>query len=128
MTYVILCYRDEGVIDASGRETETQVGRRLDALLEQMLVGDVLGFGARLLPTTTATTLRRLRGGPFVTDGPSSVSGEQLLGVYLVDCETLDAALYVAARFAEMEPGGIYEVRPTARTFTPALVHEAPHA
>jgi hypothetical protein len=70
-----------------------------------------LGPVARLLPTTAAATLRK-DDPPVVLDGPYAETKEQLLGFYVVDCESLDAALDVARDLGAANPGGAYEIRP----------------
>src|SRR5260370_2527298 len=71
-----------------------------------------LGPVARLLPTTAATTLRKGKE-PVVIDGPFAETKEQLLGFYVIDCETLEAAIATARELAEANPGpGAYEIRP----------------
>jgi hypothetical protein len=70
-----------------------------------------LGPVARLLPTTAAATLRK-DDPPVVLDGPYAETKEQLLGFYVVDCESLDAALDVARDLGAVNPGGAYEIRP----------------
>jgi len=113
MPYVILCYRDERVIDAASREREAQIEARLDAAVATLVEHGVISLAISLLASTTSTTLRLLRGAPFVCDGPAVESGLQLQHVYLADCGNLDDALAVAGRLAVLEPGGVYEVRPT---------------
>jgi len=70
-----------------------------------------LGPVARLLPTTSATTLRK-DNPPLVIDGPYAETKEQLLGFYVVDCKNLDEALDVARDLSAANPGGAYEIRP----------------
>ena len=72
---------------------------------------------ARLLPTTSATTLRK-EDPPLVIDGPFAETKEQLLGFYVVDCKNLDDALDVARDLGRANPGGAYEIRPVG-LFTP---------
>ena len=80
-----------------------------------------LGPVARLLPTVTATTLRKDRYPPLVIDGPFAETKEQLLGFYVVDCAGLEEALAVARELGEANPGGAYEVRPIG-TFRPGTL------
>lgn len=47
-------------------------------------------------------------------DGPFAETKEQLLGFYVVDCESLDGALQVAQDLGKANPGGSYEIRPIA--------------
>jgi len=70
-----------------------------------------------LLPTTAATTLRKTSGEPLVIDGPFAETKEQLLGVFIVDVETLDEALDIARDLAAAKTGSSYEIRPIALYF-----------
>ena len=72
---------------------------------------------ARLLPTTSATTLRK-EDPPLVIDGPFAETKEQLLGFYVIDAKNLDDALEVARDLGRANPGGAYEIRPVGY-FTP---------
>jgi hypothetical protein len=67
----------------------------------------------RLLPAATATTVRVRNGKTSVTDGPFAETKEQLGGYYLIEAQSVDEAIQVAARI----PGasiGCVEVRPVA--------------
>jgi hypothetical protein len=50
-------------------------------------------------------------GRTIVTDGPFAEAKEQLAGFYLIDCETPDRAVEIAARIPEAEFGAV-EIRP----------------
>ena len=69
---------------------------------------------ARLLPTTSATTLRKSEDPPLIIDGPFAETKEQLLGFYVIEVADLDDALEVARELAGANPGGAYELRPIA--------------
>ncbi|SFF53915.1 Uncharacterized conserved protein [Methylobacterium sp. yr596] len=71
-----------------------------------------LGPSLRLLPTSTATTLRKASEPPLVIDGPFAETKEQLLGFYVVEVADLDEALEIARDLAAANPGGAYELRP----------------
>ena len=64
------------------------------------------------MPTSAATTLRKDRDPPLVLDGPFAETKEQLLGFYVVECDSLDAAIDVAKELGAANPGGCYEFRP----------------
>jgi hypothetical protein len=68
--------------------------------------------------TDAARTLKKDRDPFVVLDGPFAETKEQLLGFYIVECETPDAALTVARDLGQANPGGSYEIRPL-RTFIP---------
>lgn len=112
MLYAILCYHDEATVTAWSKEEDDAVLARLQTVQDRLKAEGRLGPVARLMPTTTAATLKKSAAEPFVTDGPFAETKEQFLGFYLVDCTDLDAALDVARDLAACNPGGSYEVRP----------------
>ena len=87
---------------------------RLRKAQEKLIDRGVLGPSLRLMPTTAATTLRKSQDPPLVLDGPFAETKEQLLGLYIIDVENLEAALGVARELAAVNPGGAYEIRPVA--------------
>ena len=115
MHYAILCYHDEKVTCAWSREHDAAVMEKLGAVMERLGREGKLGPVARLLPTTTATTLRKDREPPLVLDGPFAETKEQLLGFYIVDCASLEEALGIARELGAVNPGGAYEIRPVGQ-------------
>jgi hypothetical protein len=112
MQYAILCYHQEDIVGAWTKEEDDACMARLAKIEDKLNRKGKIGPTARLLPTTAATTLRKTRDEPLVIDGPFAETKEQLLGFYLIDCETLDEALDVARELAAANPGGSYEIRP----------------
>jgi hypothetical protein len=111
MLYAILCYNDEDMVGSWTREQDEAVMKKLAVVQDQLAKQGRLGPVARLLPTTSATTLRK-DDPPIVIDGPYAETKEQLLGFYVVDCKDLDGALEVARDLGAANPGGAYEIRP----------------
>ncbi len=111
MLYAILCYHDEDFVGSWTREQDAAVMAKLAVVQDKLKKQGRLGPVARLLPTTAATTLRKDEP-PVVLDGPYAETKEQLLGFYVVDCESLDQALEVARDLGAANPGGAYEIRP----------------
>jgi hypothetical protein len=111
MLYAILCYHDEDVTTSWTKEQDAAVMTKLAVVQDGLAKQGRLGPVARLLPTTSATTLRK-DDPPVVLDGPYAETKEQLLGFYIVDCKDLDAALDVARDLGAANPGGAYEIRP----------------
>lgn len=124
MLYAILCYNQEDVICGWSKEHEDEVMGKLMAVQDNLAKQGRLGPVARLMPTTAATTLRKDREPPLVLDGPFAETKEQLLGFYIVDCESLEGALDIARDLGAANPGGSYEIRPIA-LFNPAPPPEA---
>jgi len=111
MLYAILCYHDEDTVGSWTAEHDAAVIGKLSVVQKKLADQRRLGPVARLLPTTSATTLRK-DDPPLVIDGPFAETKEQLLGFYVVDCENLDGALDVARDLGRANPGGAYEIRP----------------
>jgi hypothetical protein len=111
MLYAILCYHDEDYTSSWTKEQDAAVIKKLGVVQDKLAKQGRLGPVARLLPTTSATTLRK-DDPPVVIDGPYAETKEQLLGFYVVDCENLEAALDVARDLGAANPGGAYEIRP----------------
>ena len=116
MFYCILCYNLESEIEAWTREKAAAVMARRELVTNELATQGRLGPIGRLMPTTTAMTVRASRE-PLVLDGPFAETKEQLLGFYLVDCKSLEDALSVARGL--VGDTGSLEVRPVA-TFYPA--------
>ncbi|OQM75550.1 YciI family protein [Manganibacter manganicus] len=122
MLYAILCYASEDVVCAWSKEQDDAVRADIAAVQEKYARAGKLGPVARLLPTTTATTLRKVRGEAVVTDGPFAETKEQFLNYYTVDCSDLDEAVAFARELSEVNPsGGSYEIRPVSIINTRAL-------
>ncbi len=117
MFYCILCYNLESEVEAWTREKEAAVLAKRDLVIQKLAAQGRLGPVARLMPTTTAMTVRASRAAR-VLDGPFAETKEQLLGFYLVDCESLAQALEVAQEL--VGETGALEVRPLA-TFYPGI-------
>ena len=111
MLYAILCYHDEDLTGSWSKEHDDAVKKKLTVVQDKLAKQGRLGPVARLLPTTSATTLRK-DDPPVVIDGPYAETKEQLLGFYVIDCKNLDEAVEVARDLGIANPGGAYEIRP----------------
>ena len=109
MLYAILCYQSENVVSGWTAEEDAALMASHAAASEKIARRGKLGPVARLMPTTTAVSLKPGRK-PLVLDGPFAETKEQLLGFYVVDCATLEEAIDTAQPFAQ--EGGILEIRP----------------
>lgn len=112
MYYAILCYHSEAVVGSWTKEEDDAVMARLDVVQKKLASQGKLGPVVRLLPTKTATTLRKDQDPPLVIDGPFAETKEQLLGFYVVNCENQEEALEIARELGQANPGGAYEIRP----------------
>jgi len=67
---------------------------------------------AQLSPIDTAKTVRIKNGETLTTDGPFAETKEHLGGYYLVEADSIDAAVQIGARIPSARLGGSIEVRP----------------
>jgi hypothetical protein len=114
MLYALLCYDSEEVVGAWSRAQDDAAMARLDVVQKELTRRGKLGPVARLMPTTAATTLRKGKE-TVVLDGPFAETKEQLLGFFIVDCESLEEAIAVAGDLGQASSSnGCYEIRPLA--------------
>lgn len=113
MLYAILCYAHEETVFAWSKEEEEAVMGRLMDVQKPYAEAGKLGPVGRLMPTTTATTVRKGRDEPLVIDGPFAETKEVLLGFYTVDVDTLEEAVEFSKALSRVNPGSSsYEIRP----------------
>jgi hypothetical protein len=118
MKYAILCYDSEATVESWSKEKDGQVMDQLGAITKKLAAEQRLGPVARLMPTKSATTVRKGKHA-LVTDGPFAETKEQLLGFYIVECATLEAAIETAQELARASGSeGAFELRPL-RFFEP---------
>jgi hypothetical protein len=115
MRYAILCYDSEAVVGSWSKHEDEALMGRLAVVQKKLAAEGKLGPVARLMPTTAATTVRKGREA-LVIDGPFAETKEQLLGFYVVDCESLEEAIEVANSLAQASTHGTgaFEIRPIA--------------
>lgn len=118
MRYAILCYHDEAEVESWPQAKIEAVIAKRQVVTDRLAKHGRLGPVARLMPTTAATTLRQ-GAEPFVVDGPFAETKEQLLGFYVIECDSLDEAIEVAREMGRDEHG-TFEVRPL-RVFEPGV-------
>ena len=113
MLYAVLCYNSEEAVGAWSRDKDAATMERLLAVEQKLADASKLGPVARLMPTTTAKTLRKTAGEPLIIDGPFAETKEQFLGFFVMDCDSLDEVIAATRDLAEANPeGGAYEIRP----------------
>ena len=121
MMYAILCYDSEEVVCAWTKEQDEAAIASLMKVQDKLAREGRLGPVARLMDTTAATTIRKAKE-PLVIDGPFAETKEQLLGFYLVECESLEQAIEAAKDLARASSStGAFEIRPL-RLFRPGSV------
>jgi hypothetical protein len=85
MHYAILAYHDEGVVESWTKEEDAAVMAELLQVNDRLVREKCLGPAA---------------------------PKEQLLGFYVVDCPTIEAAIVAARDLRRANPTVVYEIRP----------------
>jgi hypothetical protein len=113
MLYVILAYHVEADVMSWTAEQDAAVMTDLHRVHDRLKQEERLGPAARLDATKKARTLRG-PGAGLVIDGPFAETKEQLLGFYVVDCATEEAAIEAARDLRRANPTAVYEIRPVS--------------
>lgn len=112
MLYAILCYDSEEAVGSWTKEQDDMAMTKLSAVQDRWEKEGRLGPVARLASTKAARTLRKGRS-TMVMDGPFAETKEQLLGFFVVECETPEAAVEAAKELGlASSSNGAYEIRP----------------
>jgi hypothetical protein len=114
MLYAILAYHEETDVESWTAEEDAAMMSKL--LQAHGRMKGRLGPAARLGTTRKARTLRGA-----VVDGPFAETKEQLLGFYMLDCASEEAALESARELQRVNPNAVYEIRPV-RLYLPGAV------
>lgn len=112
MQYTILIYGVEGIYDRLPETEQQSIMQKHGDLQAELTEKGALGPVVRLIGTSGAMTLRRQGDGVVVTDGPFAETKEALLGLYVVEAETIEDAIEYAKKLP-IEIGSV-EVRPVA--------------
>jgi hypothetical protein len=113
MLYAILAYHVEADVMSWTPEEDAALMVDLNRVHDRLTQERRLGPAARLGATKKARTLRG-PGAGFVIDGPFAETKEQLLGFYVVDCATEEAAIEAVRALRRANPSAVYEIRPIA--------------
>ena len=121
MLYAILSYDVEAKIDAwTEAEGEAQMAR-FRPVQHELTTQGRMGPCARLGHSSAARTYRPAAE-PVLVDGPFAETKEQLLGLYIVECDSSDDAIALARRL--QHGSGSFEVRPID-AYYPATITRA---
>ncbi|MEU2739085.1 YciI family protein [Streptomyces sp. NPDC007095] len=85
---------------------------RFTSYIDEVRSRDIVKGGARLRPSTDATTVRVQGDEVLLSDGPFVESKEYVAGFDLIEVADLDEAIALASRHPAALGGGSVEVRP----------------
>jgi hypothetical protein len=111
MLYALLAYHVEAEVRSWTPEEDAALMTGLHRVHDRLTQEGRLGPAARLGATQKARTLRG-PGAGVVIDGPFAETKEQLLGFYVLDCATEEAAIEAARDLRRVNPTAVYEIRP----------------
>jgi hypothetical protein len=113
MQYAILCYDSEDIVCAWTKEQDDAAVAALGVVSQTLEKEGRLGPVVRLMPTTTATTVRKGKEA-IIMDGPFAETKEALLGFFIVEADSLEQAIEAAKDLAKVSASGTgcFEVRP----------------
>jgi len=111
MKYILMICSEEKLWAGMSEAEQKQMMGDYRDLREELKASGQYVDGSRLLPTSSATSVRIRDGKRLVTDGPFAETREALGGYFVVDVKNLDDAIAIAARMPGAKVGTI-EVRP----------------
>lgn len=115
MKYLCLIYDEEAKLATMSKTDADAFMGEYFAFTEDIKKSGHYVAGEALKPVNTATTVRMRNGKMSTTDGPFAETKEQLLGFYILDCESLEQAVEAAKDLARASSSsGSYEIRPLA--------------
>lgn len=111
MLYAILAYHEEQAVTSLNAEEDAVLMEKLLETHDRINETASIGPAARLDFTGAAFTLRG-PGEGMVIDGPFAETKEQLLGFYVLECESAEAAVEAARKLRRVNTSAVYEIRP----------------
>ncbi|GLY34209.1 hypothetical protein Amsp01_002330 [Amycolatopsis sp. NBRC 101858] len=116
MKYMLLIYGNEEAFTSIGADALAELIRETDALNQELFESGELVGAYGMADQMNSKMVRVADGTPVVTDGPFAEAKEFLGSFTILDCDSLERALEIAARNPSARHWGV-EVRP--------LMHEA---
>jgi hypothetical protein len=110
LKYMLLIYSNPAAWETMSRDLDLVMAEVDQIMAELRETGEWVG-GEALADPVNARTIRVRGGAPAVTDGPFLESKEHLAGYCVLECETLDRAVEIAARWPDARYDAV-ELRP----------------
>src|SRR5262245_1441134 len=109
--YMLLSYQNPAAWENLSEEERNRVFGEVDALVEELTRSGEFVGGEGLADSSQTKTVRVRDGVPAVTDGPFVEAKEQMGGYLIVDTETVERAVDIAASWPDARYFAM-EVRP----------------
>jgi hypothetical protein len=113
MKFLLIMHMNPAVWDALTEEERTAVGEGHGAFIDTIMESGEMIMTQALADPSQSAVVRVRDGQPVVTDGPYLEAKEHLGGFYLIDCESGERAVELAAMIPDAKVEGMgVEVRP----------------
>jgi hypothetical protein len=97
--YMLLIHNQPGYVESLSEADRAAVSADVDAIMAELTASGEMVRGEALAAETR--TVRVRDGVPAITDGPFIESKEQFAGYLVVDVDSIDRALEIAARWPD---------------------------
>jgi hypothetical protein len=115
MKYLLLIYNNPATYEAFSEDERNALFGDVDRILDELKESGEFVSGEGLADPSNTKTVRVRNGVPAVTDGPYVEAKEQMGGYLIVDCETQERAVEIAASWPDAKYFAM-EVRPIMQT------------
>lgn len=115
MKYMLLIYNNPATYEAWSEQERAALFAEVDVIMKELSESGELVGGEALADTSQSKTVRVRDGVPATTDGPFAEAKEQLAGYLMVECESPERAVEIAARWPDARYFAM-EVRPVMNT------------
>jgi hypothetical protein len=113
MKYLLIMHMNPAVWGALTEEERSEVGNGHGTFMDAITKSGEMIITQALADPSQSAVVRVQGGQPVVTDGPYLEAKEYLGGFYLIDCESRERALELAALIPDAKVEGLgIEVRP----------------
>jgi hypothetical protein len=117
MKYMLLIYNNQATYESWSEEERQALFGEVDVIMTELRESGELVGGEALADQSNSKTVRVRDGVPAITDGPYAEAKEQFAGYLMVDCESIERATEIAARWPDARHFAM-EVRPLMGTST----------
>ena len=101
MKYLLAIYNNPATYEAFSEQERNELFGTVEEIMKELTeTGELIG-GQALADVSTAKTVRVRDGVPAVTDGPFAEAKEQFAGYLIVECETEERAVEIAASWPD---------------------------
>ncbi|HKF31410.1 MAG TPA: YciI family protein [Jatrophihabitantaceae bacterium] len=115
MKYLLLIYNNPATYEAMPEDERNALFADVDRIMDELKNSGEFVGGQGLADPSQSKTVRVRDGVPAVTDGPYVEAKEQMGGYLIVDCDTVERAVEIAASWPDAKYFAM-EVRPIMGT------------